>query len=74
MARLRRVRRCKICGSFTGVKRTRVVALGLRLGSHFSLELVDSTGPRPRAGKTICSCGIRRVALTGSLYGGRKYH
>jgi hypothetical protein len=48
MARLRRVRRCKICDSFTGVKRIRVVASGLRLGGHFSLELVDGTRTQPR--------------------------
>src|SRR5215813_10934685 len=35
-------------GSFMGVKRTRFVASGLRLGCHFSLELVDSTRPKPR--------------------------
>src|SRR5215471_9639655 len=48
LARSGSVRRCKICGSFMGVKRTRVVASGLRLGGHFSLEVVDSTRPKPR--------------------------
>src|SRR5215471_14993041 len=48
VARSGSVRRCKICGSFMGVKRTRVVASGLRLGGHFSLEVVDSTRPKPR--------------------------
>jgi len=48
LARSGSVRRCKICGSFMGVKRTPVVASGLRLGGHFSLEVVDSTRPKPR--------------------------
>jgi hypothetical protein len=35
---------CKFFDSFMGVKWTRVVASGLRLGGHFSLELVDVPG------------------------------
>src|SRR5262245_21930764 len=48
LARLRSARHCKICDSFMEVKRTNVVASGLQLGAHFSLELVESTRPEPR--------------------------